>query len=60
MRAAPPALHLARVSSPHLSIGCQCVPTPPVPSTPTAHTLSHPGFATTHTWLAFPRCLESI
>ena len=41
--------------------GCQCVPTPPrALTTPTAHTPSHPGLATTHTWLAFPGCLESI
>ena len=38
--------------------GCQCVPTPP--GALTAHTLPHPCLATTHTWLAFPRCFESI
>ena len=38
--------------------GCQCVPTPP--RALTAHTPPHSGLATTHTWLAFPRCFESI
>ena len=37
------------------------MPTPPrALTTPTAHTPSHPGLATTHTWLAFPRCLETV
>ena len=38
-------------------------PHPPAlspPPPPAPHTPSHPGVATTHTWLAFPRCLESI
>ena len=38
--------------------GCQCVPTPP--RALTAHTPPHPYLATTHTWLAFPSCFESI
>ena len=69
----PPTPPLARVSSPlhrpgshflgvlRVFKGCQYVPTPPrALTTPTAHTPPHPGLATTHTWLAFARCLESI
>ena len=52
-----PGLHLLGVQ--RVFKGCQCMPTPPRALT-TAHTPSHPGLATTHTWLAFPRCLESI
>ena len=39
--------------------GCQC-PCPHPPAALTAHTPPHPYLATTHTWLAFPRCFESI
>ena len=42
--------------------GCQCVPTPPrALTTPIARTPPGPRFlATTHTWLAFPKCFESL
>ena len=56
----PPGSHVLGVE--RVFKGCQCMPTPPrALTTPTARTQPGPHFlATTHTWLAFPRCLVSI